>query len=240
MDLDSKRRLKGSTITVRGGKFPVQTRGTPTDLSKVATALSEILFDHHRSATALHPPGQKQFSIKKYLISYGELCERAGVPHLTRDVGTYLGEVADWCAARGWPAINSLAVQADSRMPGVGYDGAGDGLCSLVNWEEEVTQCIRFSKYHEVPPTARQEVEPAPSERYNLTSMTRQEFDSCLRNLLLESIMGPRPLSHKAVLDTLVTHCRRLKAAIEQDRKKKLRSEKAKKEVNARKRAKHT
>lgn len=58
------------------------------------------------------------------VIAYGLLCERAGVPFLTHGVGTFLGDVADWCAENGWPPLNSLAVNGDRRIPGEGYETA--------------------------------------------------------------------------------------------------------------------
>jgi hypothetical protein len=60
-------------------------------------------------------------------------------------VGSFLGEVADWCAAQGHPPLNSLAVNADTGIPGEGYEGAGG--FKIVDWPTEVEQCIRFVGY---------------------------------------------------------------------------------------------
>jgi hypothetical protein len=94
--------------------------------------------------TAQHPPGERP-TIKYYLLAYNVLCTRANVPYLTRNVGDYLADIAEWCASNEWPALNSLAVNADSHMPGEGYDGAGG--FNIVNWPTEVIDCIRFKAY---------------------------------------------------------------------------------------------
>lgn len=74
------------------------------------------------------------------LITYKELCERAGVPNLTRHVGTILAEIAERCQKRGLPPINSLAVNAKTKKPGPGYRGAAG--CSEENWKDEVGACL--------------------------------------------------------------------------------------------------
>ena len=87
-----------------------------------AHALAKALLNHHKqSCQARSVAGA---SADSHLISYTALCERAGLPWLTRAVGPFLREVAEWCQANGWPPINSLAVNAGTRMPGEGYDGA--------------------------------------------------------------------------------------------------------------------
>jgi hypothetical protein len=104
-----------------------------------ARALAQTLVAHHKSVCA---PGRPADSC---LIVYGTLCERAGVPFLTRGVGPFLREVAEWCAANAWPPINALAVNRETRMPGEGYDGAPG--CSLVDWAREVRAAIDFQGY---------------------------------------------------------------------------------------------
>ena len=64
---------------------------------------------------------------------------------LTHAAGSFLGEIAEWCQAHGWPPINALVVNADSRMPGEGYDTAAG--CGLVNWPAQADACIRFDGY---------------------------------------------------------------------------------------------
>ncbi len=79
------------------------------------------------------------------LIAYGVLCTLAGVPHLTRYPGRFLQEIAEWCAANGWPPLNALAINADEGHPGSHYDVAPE--CSLLNWPAEVDECIAFRGY---------------------------------------------------------------------------------------------
>ena len=108
-----------------------------------ARVLGQALLDHHRAKAAQTPPGKKIVP-SKYTVRYGDLCVRAGVPHLMRVVGSFLGEVAEWCAANGYPPLNSLAVN-ETGLPGDGYDGAGG--FKVVNWPREVEACIRFTGY---------------------------------------------------------------------------------------------
>jgi hypothetical protein len=105
----------------------------------VSRALGQILLDHHQQTTSRHPLGAI-FDINRDAIRYGDLCSRAGVPHLTRIVGGFLAEIAEWCAANGWPPINSLAVNGETRIPGEGY-------YDIAKWPSEVEECIRFNGY---------------------------------------------------------------------------------------------
>lgn len=108
--------------------------------------LGQALLDHHRATTTRLPPHTVRRIIpSQYTIQYSKLCEQAGVPHVLRMVGSFLGEVAEWCAARGYPPINSLAVNGTTGLPGDGYDGAGG--FHIVNWPANVEQCIRFPGY---------------------------------------------------------------------------------------------
>ncbi|MEE8449562.1 MAG: hypothetical protein V3S39_08005, partial [Thermodesulfobacteriota bacterium] len=91
-----------------------------TTMTAEAQALLKVLLDHHKR-TCRGPSGPPR-DVDAYLIPYGTLCDRAGVPYLTRGVGKFLQEVAEWCHNNGWPPINSLAVNQDTRMPGEGYD----------------------------------------------------------------------------------------------------------------------
>ena len=103
----------------------------------------------HRTTTAKHPPG-KHVIPGQHTIAYGELCARAGVPHLTRVVGGFLLEIAEWCQAAGFPPLNSLAVNSESGMPGDSYDGAGG--FAIIDWPADVDACIRFRGYPAMPP----------------------------------------------------------------------------------------
>ena len=112
-------------------------------------ALCGELLRHHRTTIAAHPPG-KHVVPGPYTITYGDLCARAGVPHLTRIVGKFLLEIAEWCAGSGFPPLNALAVNRETRIPGDSYDGAG-GFTSA-NWPTDVEACIRFNGYPATPP----------------------------------------------------------------------------------------
>lgn len=109
----------------------------------VPRALGQVL-DHHRQMTAQYPPNERP-NIEHYLLAYNAPCTRANVPYLTRTVGTFLADIAEWCADNEWPPLNALAVNAESHMPGEGYDGAGG--FNIVNWPTEVMSCIRFQEY---------------------------------------------------------------------------------------------
>jgi hypothetical protein len=77
---------------------------------------------------------------QKHLIPYKLLCEESGVPHVTRIVGSFLGEIATWCYERKLPPINCLAINGAELKPGPGYDTA-DG-CSEATWWKEVEACV--------------------------------------------------------------------------------------------------
>ncbi len=62
---------------------------------------------------------------------------------MTERVGHFPNELAAWCESRGLPPINSLAVNGQTGLPGVGYyiaAGCGD-------WEKEIAECIACKKY---------------------------------------------------------------------------------------------
>jgi hypothetical protein len=81
-------------------------------------------------------------------ITYGDLCERAGLPYLKPTVGKYLREIAEWCHDNGWPPLNALAVNHETRRPGRGYNSAPG--CSREGWQDEVTACIDFPDYPDI------------------------------------------------------------------------------------------
>jgi len=109
-----------------------------------ARALARALLDHRRRVSVA---GQSRDS-ESCAISYGHLCERAGLPHLKPTVGKYLREIAEWCHDNGWPPLNALAVNHETRRPGRGYDGAPG--CSRERWEDDVIACINFADYPDV------------------------------------------------------------------------------------------
>src|SRR5437867_4561554 len=120
-----------------------QKGATMRTLSPEAVALTNVLLEHH--ARVCRRPGGPPRDVDSCLIVYGSLCDRAGLPYLTRSVGNFLQEVAEWCSDNDWPPLNSLAVNQDSRMPGECYDLAPG--CSLLNWPDQLKACIAFRSY---------------------------------------------------------------------------------------------
>jgi hypothetical protein len=108
-----------------------------------ARKLGQALLDHHRARTKEYPPG-KRVLVPRYTIRYADLCNRAGVSHVLRIVGTFLGEVAEWCAEEGFPPLNSLAI-GQGGVPGEGYDGAGSFHAE--DWPKDAEACVRFGGY---------------------------------------------------------------------------------------------
>jgi hypothetical protein len=117
-------------------------------MSPVARAICQALLDHHR--LVCRSEGGSAGSIDSCLITYGDLCNRAGVPAVVRRVGHFLQEVAEWCDRSSYPPLNSLAVNQDSRMPGDNYDVAPG--CSLLDWPAYARACIAFTDYPEKAP----------------------------------------------------------------------------------------
>jgi len=109
-----------------------------------ARALARALLDYRGRVSAAGQSPDPEFCI----ITYGDLCERAGLPHLKPTVGKYLREIAEWCHDNGWPPLNALAVNHETRRPGRGYDGAPG--CRRERWEEDVIACINFADYPDV------------------------------------------------------------------------------------------
>lgn len=116
-------------------------------MTPTAIMITNALLAHHSSVCVPHTPTPP--IIDACVITYRELCQQAGTPGLEQGVGPFLQEVAEWCAARGYPPINSLAVNGQTRVPGDSYDRAPG--CSIHNWDAEVTASIVFAAY---PPTA--------------------------------------------------------------------------------------
>lgn len=61
-----------------------------------------------------------------------ELCSRAGVAYLTHKVGHFLEQVAQWCGGNGWPPINALVVNYESRMLGGGISRNSCSCASML------------------------------------------------------------------------------------------------------------
>jgi hypothetical protein len=110
--------------------------------------LLRALLAHHR--TVCRPPGTRVTDVNKRVISYGQLCDSAGVPWLVQSVGPFLLEIAKWCEQHGYPPLNSLAVNAESLIPGDSYDGAGN--FRLADWAADVERCLTFAGYPSAPP----------------------------------------------------------------------------------------
>lgn len=116
-------------------------------MNPITRAMTQVLLDHHREVC--HRPDGTVPDHKDCVITYGDLCQRAGVPFLTQNPGQFLCEIADWCAARGYPPLNALAVMKDGKVPGFNYDKATG--CSLANWPAEAQSCVAFRGYPENP-----------------------------------------------------------------------------------------
>lgn len=113
-------------------------------MKRESRLLANELLAHHRKVTKSNPPGRKIIEAN-YTIPYGRLCSLAGVPHVLPVINQFLCEVAEWSSASGYPALNALAVNADTRIPGDGYDGAGG--FEIVHWPAELDRCVRWTSY---------------------------------------------------------------------------------------------
>jgi hypothetical protein len=54
-------------------------------MKPVSRALGQVLLDHHNTTTQQHPLG-KRLNVKRYTLSYGVLCQLAGVPPILREM----------------------------------------------------------------------------------------------------------------------------------------------------------
>lgn len=89
---------------------------------------------------------------KGALLSYSMLCRQAGVPFMTHSAGGPLEQVAAYCDRSGWPPINALAVNQDSRYPGEGFFSAPGCSRTLEGWVNDVTAVLAFNKYPKIAP----------------------------------------------------------------------------------------
>ena len=112
-------------------------------MTPISEMIANALLIHH--ANVCVPHGSRPPDIDQCVITYGELCLKADVPGLEQGIGRFLQEVAEWCVASDWPPINSLAVNAISRMPGDSYELAPG--CNLLTWPDEDARCIAFMGY---------------------------------------------------------------------------------------------
>ena len=112
-----------------------------TEEARVLTR--ELLRRHENICRKFAVEGPEDVSepmVSESVMSYGTLCTLAGLPFLTRGVGPFLGEVWDWCNERGWPQLNSLAVNGETGIP-------GDGYYQIELWPDEIRRCIAFRGY---------------------------------------------------------------------------------------------
>ena len=112
-------------------------------MSPEARVLAQALLDHHKRVC--RPRSGAKPNIDSCLIRYGDLCEQAGLAHLKPTVGKILREIARWCHENGWPPLNSLVINHETRRPGHGYNGAPG--CSLEHWLDQARDCIAFDGY---------------------------------------------------------------------------------------------
>ena len=63
-------------------------------MSPIARASMRDLLEHHGKVCVGHP--FRPPIIDRYIITYGDLCRRAGYPGIKSSVGRYLQEVAAW------------------------------------------------------------------------------------------------------------------------------------------------
>ena len=113
----------------------------------IADALFHALLDHYwlvRANPSLQP---YQLYPKGCLISYSALCSQAGVPFMTQGAGGPLHAVAVYCAEKGWPPINGLAVNQQMRYPGPGYFEAPSCSHTLDGWVKDVSTVLAFDGY---------------------------------------------------------------------------------------------
>jgi hypothetical protein len=112
-----------------------------SSLSPEAVLVCQVLLNHQRSIVRLkrRPPFQQ------CLITYGEVCEAAGLPLLTEAISICLWEIAEFCADNGWPPLNAIVINARTREPGKGYEKAPG--CSRESWLDEAQRCLDFAHY---------------------------------------------------------------------------------------------
>ena len=116
-----------------------------------ATAIARVLLKRHnelcRAFNGLTPEKVTDRMVEQSVVSYGDLCERAGAPFLTHSVGRFLDEIGEWCQDNGWPLLNSLAVNRETGIPGFGYEGSHGG--DLLLWPDQVRRCMVYGGYPE-------------------------------------------------------------------------------------------
>lgn len=108
----------------------------------VARALYAELLSHHQAVCIQHGC---PVVIDACLITYDQLVERSCVPISPQSIGAFLWEIGAYCSDRGWPPLNALAVNRQTRMP---LEWIGDALgFPRMEWSTEVERCIYFRGY---------------------------------------------------------------------------------------------
>ena len=118
----------------------------------ISDALFDALLNHYwlvRDNVDLQP---YQLFPKGHLISYSALCRQAGVPFLTQAAGGPLHDIAVYCDGHGWPPINALAVNAQSRYPGPGYFAAPGCSNTFDGWVSDVQSVLTYPSYPRLAP----------------------------------------------------------------------------------------
>jgi hypothetical protein len=110
-------------------------------LSHRAAAIAAVLLDHHRRTSRRAHATDDRSS----LINTDRLCALAGMPDHAGSIAVSLMEVAQWCADRGWPPLNALAVHRETGKPS-GYYRLAAG-CSVLGWRDEMRACLAFDGF---------------------------------------------------------------------------------------------
>lgn len=119
-------------------------------MNDIAHALAQTLLTHHREfcyPSDVPASQMKDDYVQRCTITYGDLCEKSGVPIAPRGIGKYLYEVGVWCSRdHAWPPIHALAVNKETKVPGYNYDDS-PGAGGIEDWSTVVRQCIAFKGY---------------------------------------------------------------------------------------------
>lgn len=112
-------------------------------MSPFAFALCRALIEHQFQVSARAKELSRPSDVDRRLITYADLCKRAGRAGDERSIGPYLLEVAEWCAAQNRPPLNALVVSATMRRPSDGYSEAP----GCVNWGDDVRRVLTCESY---------------------------------------------------------------------------------------------
>lgn len=132
---------------------PKKERPPKKTMTLEACLIANVLLSIHREfcfeqrLTARDMTEITTVTVHGVTIRYKSLFERAGVP-FTRDCGSPLFEIAQWCADNKFPPLHSLAIN-ESGKPGFNYEKTPGWpeQCSLDNWHNDVRRCILFDRY---------------------------------------------------------------------------------------------